>query len=125
MPRVVDPKQVDKPYLRSYAASLLTMPDGWELLGNMIAKADNRSELLNYEPEHIVGSATALLKMRPLHFFESFARSVARDPELREPLVTTFKAQVEAVKESLAPADETNLRKMQDIEKFFQNLEAR
>lgn len=125
MPRVVDPKLVDKPYLRSYAASLITMPDGWELLGNMIAKADTRSELLNYEPEDIVGSATALLKMRPLHFFESFARSVARDPELREPLVSTFKAQAGAVKESLAPTDEHNLRKMQDIEKFFQNLEAR
>lgn len=125
MPRVVDPKQVDKPYLRSYVSSLMSLPDGWELIGNMIAKADNRSELLNYEPEHIVGSATALLKLRPLHFFESFARSVARDPELRDPLVAIFKAQAETVRGAIAPTDEPNLRKMQDLEEFFQSLEAR
>ena len=125
MPRIVDMKQVDKPYLRSYVSSLLALPDGWELVGNMISKAESCSELLNYEPEHIVGSAQALLKLRPLHFFESFARSVARDPDLLTPLVAIFTAQAESVKQSLSPTDAVNLLKMQDIEKFFQNLEAR
>ncbi|MFA7276480.1 MAG: hypothetical protein WC043_06745 [Pseudobdellovibrionaceae bacterium] len=81
----------DRAYLRTYVPSLLAMENGAFYLGNMIASADTAAELKNYEPEHVALCCRALMTTNPAHYFDKFAKSVARDKtHLWPALVETF-----------------------------------
>ncbi|HNQ91398.1 MAG TPA: hypothetical protein PKI93_00530 [Alphaproteobacteria bacterium] len=101
---VRDHSKADRPHLRGYIKSILTIEgEGPKLLANMMSKADTADELLNYDPEHVAIATLGALHTSPVGCEAAFeregigqlAKSLKRDSKLYAAFVATFNREIE------------------------------
>lgn len=114
---------VDRPYLSGYAKAVMGLPDGPVLLGNMIASAESKAELLNYSPEDVQVATIGLLNTNPLHYFDKFVKRLAGDERLWPALVRTFSENIAGIESCLVQkGDELNIRILKNILNKYEDL---
>ncbi len=108
-----DHSAADMPHLRGYVDAALSLEDGEEVLGEMIAKSESAAELLNFDPAHIELATRGLLGKTVLggthHPTSSgvarLAKTLKQDPELYDTFVSSFAVEIGQAYRKVASGD--------------------